>query len=77
MNVLQRPFLFSAPAANLAYFALLLLLRYETENRHYSHVDCPGHADYVKNMITVRAAFCVSYCNRGRCFQRGAVKAAF
>merc|ERR1711916_196949 len=25
---------------------------YETENRHYSHVDCPGHADYVKNMIT-------------------------
>ena len=25
---------------------------YETENRHYAHVDCPGHADYVKNMIT-------------------------
>lgn len=25
---------------------------YETENRHYGHVDCPGHADYVKNMIT-------------------------
>src|SRR4029078_8526668 len=24
---------------------------YETENRHYAHVDCPGHADYVKNMI--------------------------
>src|SRR5262245_52907421 len=24
----------------------------ETENRHYAHVDCPGHADYVKNMIT-------------------------
>ena len=23
-----------------------------TENRHYAHVDCPGHADYVKNMIT-------------------------
>jgi len=27
-------------------------LEYETENRHYAHVDCPGHADYVKNMIT-------------------------
>ena len=26
--------------------------RYETEKRHYAHVDCPGHADYVKNMIT-------------------------
>ncbi|MCH2335124.1 MAG: GTP-binding protein, partial [Pseudomonadales bacterium] len=25
---------------------------YETANRHYAHVDCPGHADYVKNMIT-------------------------
>ena len=25
---------------------------YETEKRHYAHVDCPGHADYVKNMIT-------------------------
>ena len=25
---------------------------YETENRHYAHVDCPGHADFVKNMIT-------------------------
>ncbi|MCJ7752850.1 MAG: elongation factor Tu, partial [Armatimonadetes bacterium] len=25
---------------------------YETENRHYAHVDCPGHADYIKNMIT-------------------------
>ncbi len=25
---------------------------YETENRHYAHIDCPGHADYVKNMIT-------------------------
>ncbi len=27
-------------------------LEYATENRHYAHVDCPGHADYVKNMIT-------------------------
>src|SRR5260370_448129 len=25
---------------------------YETKNRHYAHVDCPGHADYIKNMIT-------------------------
>ena len=28
------------------------LKEYETEKRHYAHVDCPGHADYVKNMIT-------------------------
>ena len=27
-------------------------VEYETEGRHYAHVDCPGHADYVKNMIT-------------------------
>lgn len=27
-------------------------VEYETENRHYAHIDCPGHADYVKNMIT-------------------------
>ena len=29
-------------------------VEYETEKRHYAHVDCPGHADYIKNMITVR-----------------------
>lgn len=27
-------------------------VEYETSTRHYAHVDCPGHADYVKNMIT-------------------------
>ena len=27
-------------------------VEYETENRHYAHVDCPGHADYIKNMIS-------------------------
>merc|ERR1711975_201676 len=27
-------------------------VEYETQKRHYAHVDCPGHADYVKNMIT-------------------------
>src|ERR1041385_4661084 len=27
-------------------------LEYETANRHYAHIDCPGHADYIKNMIT-------------------------
>ena len=27
-------------------------VEYTTENRHYAHVDCPGHADYIKNMIT-------------------------
>ena len=30
-------------------------VEYETENRHYAHVDCPGHADYIKNMITSAA----------------------
>ena len=30
-------------------------VEYETENRHYAHVDCPGHADYIKNMITCAA----------------------
>nr|UIB38872.1 translational elongation factor Tu [Trentepohlia sp. YN1317] len=36
---------------NTAHFENLLV-EYETANRHYAHVDCPGHADYVKNMIT-------------------------
>ncbi|KUK39887.1 MAG: Elongation factor Tu, partial [Synergistales bacterium 54_24] len=27
-------------------------VEYETEHRHYAHIDCPGHADYIKNMIT-------------------------
>src|SRR4030042_1953556 len=27
-------------------------IEYETEKRHYAHIDCPGHADYIKNMIT-------------------------
>ena len=27
-------------------------VEYQTEKRHYAHVDCPGHADYIKNMIT-------------------------
>src|SRR3990172_12056183 len=27
-------------------------VEYETKNRHYAHIDCPGHADYIKNMIT-------------------------
>src|SRR4029078_10666239 len=30
-------------------------VEYETDKRHYAHVDCPGHADYIKNMITVAA----------------------
>jgi elongation factor Tu len=31
-------------------------IEYQTENRHYAHVDCPGHADYIKNMITGAAS---------------------
>ncbi len=31
-------------------------VEYETDKRHYAHVDCPGHADYIKNMITGGAA---------------------
>ena len=31
-------------------------VEYSTANRHYAHVDCPGHADYVKNMVTGAAA---------------------
>ncbi len=43
--------------------------KYETEKRHYAHVDCPGHADYVKNMITGAAQMdgailVVSRCRR-------------
>lgn len=36
-------------------------VEYQTEKRHYAHVDCPGHADYVKNMITGAAQVrCIS-----------------
>ena len=35
-------------------------VEYETAKRHYAHVDCPGHADYVKNMITGAAQMDVS-----------------
>ena len=47
-------------------------VEYETENRHYAHVDCPGHADYVKNMITGDQAF-EALCKRRRrlCEYRG------
>ena len=40
-------------------------VEYETTNRHYAHVDCPGHADYVKNMITGAAQMTArSWCAR-------------
>ena len=40
-------------------------VEYETPNRHYAHVDCPGHADYVKNMITGAAQMGHSLHRRG------------
>ena len=49
-------------------------VEYETANRHYAHVDCPGHADYVKNMITGAAQMdgAVLVCRRpmARCRRR-------
>ena len=39
-------------------------VEYETPNRHYAHVDCPGHADYVKNMITGAAQMDGLFSNR-------------
>ena len=36
-------------------------VEYQTENRHYGHIDCPGHADYIKNMIT---GTLVMWCTR-------------
>jgi elongation factor Tu len=49
-------------------------VEYETEHRHYAHVDCPGHADYVKNMITGAAqmdgAILVSPPPTARCRKR-------
>ena len=48
-------------------------VEYETENRHYAHVDCPGHADYVKNMITGAAQMdgaILWCCSDGRRYPR-------
>jgi len=44
------------------YTHALFTVEYQTESRHYAHVDCPGHADYVKNMITGAAQVCVCEC---------------
>ena len=43
-------------------------VEYETANRHYAHVDCPGHADYVKNMVTGAAQMdgAILVCARNR-----------
>jgi len=50
-------------------------VEYETQKRHYAHVDCPGHADYIKNMITGAAqmdgAILVVAATDGRCRRRG------
>ena len=41
-------------------------VEYETANRHYAHVDCPGHADYVKNMVTGAAPVSYTHLNKQR-----------
>ena len=38
-------------------------IEYETEKRHYGHMDCPGHADYIKNMITGQMTMCCKDMN--------------
>jgi elongation factor Tu len=45
-------------------------VEYATENRHYAHVDCPGHADYVKNMVTGAAQMdgAILVVADGRCY---------
>jgi translation elongation factor EF-Tu-like GTPase len=42
----------------------LSYVEYETPNRHYAHIDCPGHADYIKNMIA-GAAQMAAYASAG------------
>ena len=37
-------------------------IEYQTANRHYAHVDCPGHADYIKNMVTGAAQMRCNHC---------------
>ena len=45
-------------------------VEYETTARHYAHVDCPGHADYVKNMITGHRCSSDGWCNSSSCSNR-------
>ena len=55
LNVSERPFdsIDNAPEEKARGITIAIAhVEYETDNRHYAHVDCPGHADYVKNMIT-------------------------
>ncbi len=48
----------SSAQLNVAWCPLQTAVEYQTAKRHYAHVDCPGHADYVKNMITGAAQVC-------------------
>ncbi|HHT78190.1 MAG TPA: elongation factor Tu [Actinobacteria bacterium] len=55
LNVTERPFdsIDNAPEEKARGITIAIShVEYETDTRHYAHVDCPGHADYVKNMIT-------------------------
>ena len=61
---------------------MLRAVEYQTDKRHYAHVDCPGHADYVKNMITGAAqvqgrAVCMSRSAGACCLQLPAADAVW
>ena len=60
-----RPFdsIDNAPEEKARWITIAIAhVEYQTEKRHYAHVDCPGHADYIKNMITGLPRRCWMRC---------------